>query len=280
MSPADQSAEEELRLAVVLNGGVSLAVWMGGVVLELQRLTNRHGVYGRLLNALSSRARADIIAGTSAGGINGGALAVGQVFPDSDVARLRDVWAEEGALYDLLQDPWTGKPASLLKGDEGFLPALRTAFAELLNPSRRPGPTAYSPEFRPIHLTLTTTLLTADARTVTDALGAAGLPAQPHRTLPVPAHPLVLGDHRPLRPARRRSCRPPGAGRPVHGIVPGGVRARAGEGHAAPGSAPSRAAARGSRARPARPRPWGTRRRTCRPTPTSRRPAGSSTAGC
>ena len=35
------------------------------------------------------------------------------------------------------------------------------------------GATAYSPEFRPIHLTLTTTLLTADARTVTDALGAA-----------------------------------------------------------------------------------------------------------
>src|SRR5690606_24059430 len=30
---------EEVRFAVVLNGGVSLAVWMGGVVLELDRLT-------------------------------------------------------------------------------------------------------------------------------------------------------------------------------------------------------------------------------------------------
>jgi len=32
---------EEIRLAVVLNGGVSLAVWMGGVVQELDRLPRR-----------------------------------------------------------------------------------------------------------------------------------------------------------------------------------------------------------------------------------------------
>ena len=32
---------EEIRLAVVLNGGVSLAVWMGGVVQELNRLPRR-----------------------------------------------------------------------------------------------------------------------------------------------------------------------------------------------------------------------------------------------
>jgi len=29
---------DELRLALVLNGGVSLAVWMGGVAFELNRL--------------------------------------------------------------------------------------------------------------------------------------------------------------------------------------------------------------------------------------------------
>jgi patatin-related protein len=167
----DLEAEEELRLAVVLNGGVSLAIWMGGVVLEIQRLTGRTGAYGRLLTALGSRARADIIAGTSAGGINGGALAIGQVYPDSDVGGLREVWAREGALLDLLQEPWNGQPASLLKGDSKFLPALRRAFAELLGPAERPGGQAYTREDRPIHLTLTTTLLTPAENTITDALG-------------------------------------------------------------------------------------------------------------
>jgi len=40
MSAGAQAAPvEEIRMAVVLNGGVSLAVWMGGVVQELNRLT-------------------------------------------------------------------------------------------------------------------------------------------------------------------------------------------------------------------------------------------------
>ena len=170
---ADQDATEELRMAVVLNGGVSLAVWMGGVVVEINRLTKRHGVYGRLLTALNSRARADVIAGTSAGGINGGALALGQVYPDSDVAGLRDVWAHEGDLRELLQEPWTKSQASLLKGNAKFHPALRVAFAELLRPGRGTSPaTAHSPEDRPIELLLTTTLLRSQDRTITDSLGA------------------------------------------------------------------------------------------------------------
>ncbi len=167
----DFKAEEELRLAVVLNGGVSLAIWMGGVVLEIHRLTKREGVYGRVLLALNSRARADVIAGTSAGGINGGALALGQVYPDSDVGALRDVWAREGSLYDLLQEPWSGKPDSLLQGNAKFLPALEAAFTELTRPARAGNAQGYSPDDRPIALTLTTTLLTPMTKTLTDVLG-------------------------------------------------------------------------------------------------------------
>jgi hypothetical protein len=39
-SPADSADpnRQEIRLAVVLNGGVSLAVWISGVTLELHRL--------------------------------------------------------------------------------------------------------------------------------------------------------------------------------------------------------------------------------------------------
>ena len=76
---------EEIRFGVILNGGVSLAVWMGGAVLELDRLTKQSvastqnplgSVYGHLLSLAGCAARADVIAGTSAGGINGSALAL------------------------------------------------------------------------------------------------------------------------------------------------------------------------------------------------------------
>jgi patatin-related protein len=169
----DRAAEEEVRLAIVLNGGVSLAVWMGGVVAEIDRLTRRVGVYGRILAAQSSRVRADVIAGTSAGGINGACLAVSQVHPDADVAGLREVWARKGSLYDLLQEPWKGEPSSLLQGDDVFLPALRSAFADLMPRGRAADVSSrlHSPDDRPVHLVLTTTLLNPIADVVTDALG-------------------------------------------------------------------------------------------------------------
>ena len=93
-----QAPVEEIRLAVVLNGGVSLAVWMGGVVQELNRLTWASAVdpYATLLGAVDSAARADVIAGTSAGGINGAALALGQVNSAANLSQLRGLWVEQG----------------------------------------------------------------------------------------------------------------------------------------------------------------------------------------
>lgn len=107
------NAQRETRFALVLNGGVSLAVWMGGVTHELNRLrlassgatppTNRaeaavHGTWGKILEKASRTAVVDTVAGTSAGGINGtliaAAIAGGKDLPDmertwSGVAALR-----------------------------------------------------------------------------------------------------------------------------------------------------------------------------------------------
>ena len=59
---------EELRIALVMNGGVSLAVWMGGVSNEIFRLvTQQHPVYRALSDMTHTRARVDVISGTSAG---------------------------------------------------------------------------------------------------------------------------------------------------------------------------------------------------------------------
>src|SRR5437667_12250215 len=79
---ADVGEEDllELRLALVMNGGVSLAVWMGGVTNEFDRarcdgrLNDSGGPYAQLLDLFQSTLRIDVIAGTSAGGLNGALL--------------------------------------------------------------------------------------------------------------------------------------------------------------------------------------------------------------
>ncbi|CAM3893295.1 patatin-like protein [Kibdelosporangium persicum] len=157
---------EEVRFAVVLNGGVSLAVWMGGVVLELDRLTRASDGYAQLLNLVGATARADVISGTSAGGINGAALALAQVNPRADLTGLRELWAEQGRMDLLLRTPFKGEPVSLLKGDEFFLPRLEDAMRRLTS--------RYEPRDvhdRPMDLRITTTLLQGVTKTTTDALG-------------------------------------------------------------------------------------------------------------
>ncbi|QQQ80782.1 patatin-like protein [Saccharothrix sp. 6-C] len=155
---------EQIRFAVVLNGGVSLAVWMGGVVLELDRLTRGDGPYADLLDLVGSTARADVITGTSAGGINGAALALSQVNANARLERLRDLWAEQGRMEQLLRTPFRGQPASLLRGDEFFLPRLREALERLTSD--------FVPqEDRPVDLRITTTLLAGVPTVTHDDLG-------------------------------------------------------------------------------------------------------------
>ena len=131
---------EEVRFGVVLNGGVSLAVWMGGVALELDRLVKaparQDEPYAALLRLTGCTARVDVISGTSAGGVNGAALALAQVNRRADIAALRDVWVEQGRIEALLRQPFRGAPSSLLKGDEHFLPQLNAALTSLAVPDR------------------------------------------------------------------------------------------------------------------------------------------------
>jgi patatin-related protein len=118
-------ATQEIRLAVVLNGGVSLAVWISGVTHELNQLVQasrrrgtpnaRSDAYADLLDVLQADARIDVIAGTSAGGINGGFLALGLVH-GCDLTGLRDLWQDQGSLSTLLRNPRDKEQPSLLRG--------------------------------------------------------------------------------------------------------------------------------------------------------------------
>ncbi|MGW5107515.1 patatin-like protein [Nocardia sp. NPDC004123] len=164
---------EEIRFAVVLNGGVSLAVWMGGVTMEIDRIAKAGGVsdtrgdnatYSAMLKLTRSSARVDVLTGTSAGGINGAALALAQANGKAGMHTLRDVWAEQGRMRTLLRQPFRGAPASLLRGDEYYLPNLADALKRMAKPFEARPP-------QPIDLTITTTLLTGAPLLVVDGIG-------------------------------------------------------------------------------------------------------------
>ncbi len=148
-----------LRLALAMRGGVSLAVWIGGAVAELDllrrirlhrdgggalhayllhpsttpdpRLEERAAVYARLLaDAGYDRVELDLLAGASAGGLNGVVHAVAQR-AGSDLDALGRIWAEHGALDRLLRP--LGRPPvdSLLRGDDYLWPQLLQALQAL-----------------------------------------------------------------------------------------------------------------------------------------------------
>lgn len=158
---------QDIRLAVVLNGGVSLAVWISGVVVELHRLVQasrldeekRTGsAYAALLDMLDATARIDVIAGTSAGGLNGGFLSLGLVH-GCDLMGMRELWRDQGDLAVLLRDPRDKDAPSLLRG-EYFRERLRDAYRAVISTPRRgrPAPKDGDKPLEPVELYLTGTL--------------------------------------------------------------------------------------------------------------------------
>jgi predicted acylesterase/phospholipase RssA len=198
----------EIRLALVLNGGVSLAVWMGGVTHEIDDLRRSswqfrdapvptysaaHDVYVEMLDALETGLRVDVIAGSSAGGINGAALgaAIGARRPLRVAgAPLRDLWVQVGDFTRLLRPVTDSQPESLLRGDAYMLPQMRDAFEAILGtqpPDPLPPPpriaagaraesigeaiAAERSDATTIRLFVTSTAFRANERDFTDALG-------------------------------------------------------------------------------------------------------------
>ena len=115
--------QKELRIALVCYGGISLAVYMHGVTKELWKLarasrafiggedhpTGSEALYLRLLHHIQQRhsirlrVLADIVAGASAGGINGVFLAQA-IHSGQSLEPLTRLWLER-ADVDVLLDP-------------------------------------------------------------------------------------------------------------------------------------------------------------------------------
>jgi predicted acylesterase/phospholipase RssA len=124
---------EELRVAIALNGGTSLAVWMGGCAVELDR-ARRAGegqdtprIYDALCECLGRQLVVDILTGTSAGGINGGLLSAAMVRGRRlDPGFVRKRWIKLGDLGKILHDRNEKSPTSLMNGKQFYDSLLET----------------------------------------------------------------------------------------------------------------------------------------------------------
>ena len=161
-SPTNLDYTKEVRFAVVMYGGVSLAIYINGVAQELlhmvrstakggAKLSGTEKVYRRISYLLAQEGKrsntdagneqdgspptrflVDIVSGTSAGGINGvflaKALANGQ-----DIDSLEGLWIEQGEIQQLLNDTTSiehplelqDPPQSLLNSQRMYLELLK-----------------------------------------------------------------------------------------------------------------------------------------------------------
>jgi patatin-related protein len=106
---------EEKRFAVVMYGGVSLAIYINGVTQELLQLvratadpaagptTGTAKVYREIAELLKARFVIDILSGTSAGGINAVFLAKA-LANDQSMDMLERMWLDEGDIDVLIND--------------------------------------------------------------------------------------------------------------------------------------------------------------------------------
>jgi patatin-related protein len=118
-------SERELRLALGMRGGVSLAVWIGGACAEIDTLRRAapddesSSFWDRVLGVSDyHRVVVDVLAGASAGGLNGVMFASSLVY-DYPFDDAREIWLDAGNTETLLRT--RGPYVSLFDGDGVFL---------------------------------------------------------------------------------------------------------------------------------------------------------------
>lgn len=121
----------EIRIALVLYGGVSLAIYENGVVRCFHDLVQKRGIFSLLLEMMDADATVDVVAGTSAGGINGLMLAAA-LESGSDFSTTADLWRKHGDFGSLLRDVNVADEAeSLLDGETYYQEKLEEVFTKL-----------------------------------------------------------------------------------------------------------------------------------------------------
>lgn len=166
----------EIRLGLVLYGGVSLAIYMNGICQEFYNAIRGRGIY-KLIKALTdSDIVVDIVSGTSAGGVNGVLLsyAIANSSQDTviDFKNFADLWIENGDIKKLIRKKTNHKDNplwdSLLDGEGFYQTCLEDAFKGQLQ--RSPEDDWYS-GFSELDLFITATDLDGRVSRVPDNTG-------------------------------------------------------------------------------------------------------------
>jgi patatin-related protein len=201
---------QEIRLAMTMVGGASLAVWMGGVATEVSALLHAsrtpgaEGGYRKLLDLLHATVCLDVLTGTSAGGINAACLGLAEAYRTTP-AGLRDTWISTGSLDNLIRDPVEQQPRSLLDGDRVLLGDLERALHGITGSGVVP---AEPPD---VTVLLTGTMIDGETTRYDDALGNLVRDSE-HRMLFRFDGPLWNNQvHGPLALAARSTASFPGA---------------------------------------------------------------------
>ena len=170
-----------------MSGGVSLAVWMGGVAREinlLQQASNTRQshdgaapaadwddkcreLYRELLTLLDVTVTTDVLSGTSAGGINAALLGLAGV-TGADLGGLRDLWLTTGSMDLLLRDPGEPNPPSLMQGDKVLFTQLNRGIKDFYD-NRSDRFKSQTPVSTTVFIT--TTMITGETSRFTDDYG-------------------------------------------------------------------------------------------------------------
>ena len=210
MADSAEPWPQEIRLAMTMVGGASLAIWMGGVATETSQLLRESrgdtepGLYRKLLDLLRATVSIDVLTGTSAGGINAACLGLAEAFGSTPQV-LRDTWIKIGSLENLVRDPAEAQPRSILDGDRVLLGDLEQALHQITDPGTPP---AEAPD---VTVLLTGTMIDGETTRFDDALGNLVRDTE-HRMLFRFEGPLwTQGVQGPLALAARSTASFPGA---------------------------------------------------------------------
>ncbi len=120
----------QLRLALSMNGGVSLAVWIGGAVSEIDCLRRGDEFWGDLLKGCGFQREAlvDVMTGASAGGLNA-VLMAQAIRSQTPFSEFLELWQDHADIDRLLKGPRhaTRNDARAVLQGEYFRQSLRDA---------------------------------------------------------------------------------------------------------------------------------------------------------
>lgn len=189
---SDKGSEKsrEVRLGVVMYGGVSLAIYINGVCQEFFRAVRGRGAYKWIKALTDSEVIVDIVSGTSAGGINGIMLAY-SLCNEKDFSHSSNLWRMDGDIRSLLRSPKAGSSVteSLLNSEGYYQPRLEAAFRDM--PDYVPEKGELTSSFSELDLFITGTDIDGNISTQFDDAG----------------HPIDVKDHRSVFMLKHRKGR-------------------------------------------------------------------------